>query len=78
MKAEQLYPSPSRAARKERRQERRERRRWAVEYDLIYDGGSAMFRGHYRTRIGARIAALWNARIASWGGTAVLIDTEAA
>lgn len=76
--SEQLHPSPRRALRKERRQARREMRRWAVDYDLAYDGGGSTFTSYYRTRGGAKIAAFWNAHIASWGGTAVLIDTEAA
>lgn len=67
----QLYPRPP------RKEKDHTDRQWHVYYDLTYDmGGSGPWCGYYRTRIGARIAAWWNVRIASWGGTALLIEND--
>lgn len=49
-------------------------RRWRVDYDLVYDGGSSTWTGHYRTHRGARLAAWRNYHLSSWGGTADLTD----
>ena len=65
----QLYPRPSRMRDKSGRH-------WHVDYDLIYDGGRTAWVGHYRTYAGARIAAFWNVRFASWGGNAILFDNK--
>ena len=73
----QLYPPPRRERRKARRQAKQEARPWAVRYDLAYDGGGSKWDGYYRTRFGAQLAAFWNVRIASWGGTAVLRENKA-
>lgn len=70
--SERLYPSPRREARLSRRQSKAELRPWRVDYDLLYDGGGGCWSGHYRTRVGARIAAWWNVHVSSWGGTAEL------
>lgn len=74
MHKQQLYPSPTRAERRNRKQQRREQRRWSVEYDLLYDGGSSQWTGWYRSRATARMCAYWNVNIGSWGGSAHLID----
>lgn len=50
-------------------------RRWHVQYDLAYDGGGSKWTGYYRTKIVAYIAIYWNYYFASWGGSAVLVDT---
>ena len=52
-------------------------RRWRVDYDLAYDGGGGSWSGHYRTRLGARIAAFLNVHVLSWGGSAWLHDLAA-
>ena len=43
---------------------------FVVHYDLAYDGGGSAWKGYYRTYTGARIAALWNLHVTSWGGSA--------
>lgn len=49
-------------------------RRWRVDYWLAYDGGGGEWSGYYRTRRGAKLAAWWNYHLASYGGSADLID----
>lgn len=49
-------------------------RRYAVHYDLAYDGGGERFTNEYRTRAGATVAAWWNRHVSSWGGSARLED----
>ena len=51
-------------------------RRYYVEYDLIYEGGSSEWTGHYRTLWGAFIALYWNRSWRSWGGTATLYEND--
>lgn len=68
--AEQLYPKP-------KRDRDRSGLRWRVDYDLAYDFCSGEFSEYYATRLQAKIAAFWNVRIASWGGSATLIDQHA-
>lgn len=65
---ERLYPKPPRP------EKDRTHLRWRVDYCLAYDGGHGEWSGYYRTRTRARIAAWWNFHIASWGGSAKLID----
>lgn len=70
---ESLYPNPKREARRAQKQARLEKRSYWVAYDLIYDGGGAVWIGYYRTRTGAKVAAWWNVHVSSWGGTADLL-----
>lgn len=59
------------ADREFRKEEARKRRaNFVVEYDLAYDGGGSRWNGYYKTYWGARAAAFWNVRFASWGGDA--------
>lgn len=53
-------------------------RRWRVRYNLAYDGGGSDWVGCYRTLLGAKFAVWWNRNVASWGGSADLVDTRAA
>lgn len=52
-------------------------RRWHVRYDLAYDGGGSRWVGYYRTQVGAKVAVWWNRNVASWGGSAQLVDSHA-
>lgn len=52
------------------------RRRWLVEYKLAYDGGGSEWEKRYRTLFGAWVAMVWNQYVASWGGTAIIVDTR--
>lgn len=66
---ERLYPRPLKS------KPDHSDRRWRVDYELIYDyGGSGKWTAYYATRAHAKLAAFWNVRIASWGGSAVLTD----
>ena len=57
-------------------EDRPHRRRYRVDYDLVYDNGSQEFTRYYATKLGARIQVWLNMHLYSWGGEAVLIDTE--
>lgn len=65
----QLWP-------KERKKKDKSGYRYTVMYDLAYDFQAGEWVGHYRTKIGAHLAAFWNVHIASWGGRAILFDTK--
>lgn len=60
-----VYPRP-------RKPRDHSHRPWHVRYDLAYDGGGSRWDGYYRTLWGAKIAMIWNVRVASWGGSAIL------
>lgn len=61
------------ADRKVRKLAKKKRRaKFVVEYDLVYDGGGASWKGYYRTYFGSRIAAFYNLHFGSWGGKAEL------
>ena len=49
-------------------------RRWAVVYDLAYDGGGSDFVEFYRTKTGALVARWLHMNLRSWGGSAKLYD----
>jgi hypothetical protein len=55
-----------------KKQKTESNRKWAVDYDLAYDGGGSAWTGNYRTKTGAKIALFYNRFIASWGGSAKL------
>lgn len=63
---EQLYPKPLKS------EKTYSNRRWAVDYCLIYDGGSSKWTGYYHTRFLAKFAAFWNHNLFSYGGVAML------
>lgn len=50
------------------------RAHFVVHYDLAYDGGGSTWKGYYKTYTGARIAALWNLHVKSWGGSAEVFE----
>lgn len=66
--AEQLYPRRNKVPRD------LSYRRWRVDYDLTYDGGSVEWTGYYSKLVQAKLAAFWNVRVSSWGGSAFLTD----
>lgn len=66
--SERLYPKPKKPS--------VESRRWRLDCDLAYDGGGTSWKGYYKTRTGARLAAWWHYHYASWGGSIVLVDQE--
>ena len=68
--SERLYPRPP------RKRKDKSGRRYHVHYVLAYDGGAGEWTGYYRTKLGARIAAYWNYKVASWGGSADLTDMK--
>lgn len=55
-----------------RKQRDKSHRKWRVDYHLANDGGGGRWSGYYRTKFGAKVAAFWNVKFASWGGSAVL------
>ena len=63
-----LYP-------KERKKKDVSHRRWRLDCDLVYEGGSSKWSDYYRTLWGAKIAAWFHYRIASYGGSIELVDT---
>lgn len=53
-------------------------RRWQVRYeDMVYESGvSSSWTAYYRTRWGARVAAWWHQRVASYGGSSVTLTKQ--
>lgn len=52
------------------------RRPWLCLFELAYDGGGEAWIGYYRTKFGARMSMLWHYYVASWGGSAKVIQNE--
>lgn len=72
MSEKTIYPKPPHPRRVH--PERRYRVRYAQM--AIEGGGSASWLGYHHTWLGARIAAWWNQRVATYGGIVTITDRE--